>query len=196
MILGKGYNSNPRDCPRAINGEVVISHTIWVNMLIRSYSESEHLRYPRYRGCEVVEEWLDYCNFKDWFDKYDHKEVNYHLDKDLLFKGNKIYSPDTCVFLPPALNTLLIQSNSIRGELPIGVTVDKRSGKYGASCKIGNRKKSWLGTYENPISAFNAYKSFKENYVKTQANDWILEGKTLDPKAYEALMRYEILITD
>lgn len=196
MILGVGYNSDPVNCPRSVGGIITQSYIVWNNMLIRCYSNAEHTRYPRYRGCSVIEEWKDYKNFKQWFDAYEYKSQEYHLDKDLLLMNNKVYSSDKCVFLPPQLNTILIKSNSIRGKYPVGVVEDKRRGVFEASCRVEDRKTQFLGYYKTPEEAFSVYKIFKEAHIKEVTNDWVASGKVLDPRAYQALVNYEINITD
>ena len=44
-----------------------------------------------------------------------------------------------------------------------------------------------------PEEAFLAYKKDKEAYIKDVANKW---KDKIDPRAYEALMNYEVEITD
>ena len=66
----------------------------------------------------------------------------WQLDKDILIKGNKIYSPDTCCFVPSEINNLFVGCNKSRGSLPIGVTFNKRLKRYVA--QISKNKKYWL----------------------------------------------------
>ena len=61
-----------------------------------------------------------------------------HLDKDILIKGNKIYSPQTCCFVPENLNSLITKNDSIRNNLPIGVSWDKKKNKFISTCSIYN----------------------------------------------------------
>ena len=56
----------------------------------------------------------------------------YHLDKDILVKGNKVYSPETCCFVPQEINSLLVTSVRSRGDQPIGVSYNKLTQKYEA----------------------------------------------------------------
>ena len=81
------------------------SHVIWHNMLVRCYDPNYHKMHPTYIDCSVCEEWKDYSKFHIWFEE--NYIEGYHLDKDKKFKGNKIYSPETCVFLSPKENTTL-----------------------------------------------------------------------------------------
>ena len=121
-----------------------------------------------------------------------------HLDKDILYKGNKIYSPSTCIFVPNRINTLFTKSNLTRGKYPIGVNIDNKTHKFRARCSIFdniNKKviRVTLGSYNNEIEAFQCYKRFKENYIKEVAEEY----KNLIPtKLYEAMYKYEVEITD
>jgi hypothetical protein len=102
-----------------IKGIFIISYLTWRSMLERCYSPKSQLIRPTYIGCSVCDEWLIFSNFKEWFD------VNYiegfHLDKDILVEGNKIYSPFTCVFVPQYINSLLTDRRNARGVSPLGV---------------------------------------------------------------------------
>lgn len=145
---------------------------------------------PTYRGCSSgfasFHEFCEWCQHQVGYDK------GFHLDKDLLIKGNKVYSAETCVFLPRDLNNLLAKSDATRGHLPIGVTIERNSVKYRATLKsLGSG--SYLGLFTTVESAFSAYKKAKEDFVKEQANKW---RDQIDSRAYEALMNYTVEITD
>ena len=58
-----------------------------------------------------------------------------HLDKDILCKGNKVYSSETCVFVPARINSIILNSQNRRGDLPVGVNYNKKTGKYRAQYK-------------------------------------------------------------
>ena len=117
----------------------------------------------------------------------------WHLDKDLLVKGNKVYSEDTCVFLPNEINSLLTKRTASRGEYLIGVSWYKTRKAFKAQVNKNKGKPENLGYFKTEIEAFNAYKTAKEYFVKEQAERW--KGK-IDERAYEALMDYEVEITD
>ena len=121
------------------NGKNTRVYDTWKAMLQRCYSEKEHERHPTYIGCEVYEGWHNFQNFAKWY-KDNYYEVGNEkmcLDKDILFKGNKIYSPDTCIFVPETINKLFIKNDKNRGESVIGATLCK-NGKYQAQCNIIN----------------------------------------------------------
>ena len=113
------------------------------------------------------------------------------MDKDILIKGNKIYSSETCVFVPERINLLFIKNDRIRGDLPIGVSYD--GNRYKSQCKNGTHKYIRLGTYDTPEEAFQIYKQYKENVIKDVANEY--KGK-IPEKLYNALMNYKVEITD
>ena len=162
---------------------------IWHHMLHRSYSENCHRRCPSYIGCSVCEEWHDFDNFREWFIE-NHKE-GYHLDKDLLQQGNKVYSPSTCVFLPPRINTLLIECNRSRGDYPIGVYYDKRYKKFKAQCNNGKGKKVHLGCFDNPTDAHQAYKTYKYALIRKIAEE-ALSNKEINQRTHDALLKWKV----
>ena len=114
------------------------------------------------------------------------------VDKDILFKRNKHYSPKTCCFVPDRINSLIIKSDAIRGEYPIGVSYNKRSGLYSASMKKNN-KNIWLGEYTTPEKAFNIYKIEKEKYIKEVADSY---KEKIPDKLYKALYNYCVEVDD
>lgn len=125
-------------------------------MLRRSYGGGR----PTYIDCLVCDEWLTFSNFRKWMEKQDW-EGN-HLDKDILFKGNKIYSPSTCVFVPPQVNTFMNDHGAKRGKYPIGVDFDKKAGFFRA--RVGNpftKSTMHLGYFETEEAANLAWRNAK-----------------------------------
>lgn len=170
----------------------------WLSMLQRCYDPYKINKHMTYIDCYVCEDWLNFQNFAKWFDEnyYKVKNEKMDLDKDILIKGNRIYSPDTCIFVPTRINMLFTKTNKARGEYPIGVT--KRNNKYQAICSIldreSNKKKNIiLGKFDNLTEAFLSYKTFKESYIKQVADEY----KDLIPnKLYEAMYSYSVEIND
>ena len=161
----------------------------WMSMLNRCYSG----KYTTYEDCYVCDEWLNYQNFAEWYE-LNYYEINGEimcLDKDILIKHNKMYSPDTCVFVPSRINNLFIKSNRIRGNLPIGVTC--KDDKYIARCKNGYNKRIHLGTFNTPEEAFYAYKNFKELIIRQTADEYI---NYIPYNLYIAMCNYEVEIND
>lgn len=166
------------------------SYRIWNNMLVRCYDDKYHLKYPTYIGCSVCDEWLLFSKFKEWFDK--NYIEGYALDKDILCKGNKVYSPTTCCFVPNEINALLIKHDNKRGKYPIGV--GKHGDKFCARINLYGKTK-WIGVFNTKEDAFSAYKQEKENYLKEIAEKYFNDGK-ITKKVYNALCKYEVNIND
>ena len=115
-------------------------YLVWRNMLERCYSSRWQEKYPTYAGCTVSADWLMFSNFKNWMEKQNF-EGN-HLDKDILFEGNKIYSPDTCVFISPMVNTFVNDCRATRGKLLVGVSWHKGASKFQSRCSNPFTKKN------------------------------------------------------
>lgn len=169
-------------------------YNVWVSMIGRCYTTNTRPRDKSYIGCEVCQDWLTYSNFHNWFYAPNNGYVKgYNLDKDIISKGNKIYSPSTCCFIPQELNKIFTKRKSRRGEFPIGVIISK-SGKYDSRIKI-DKKDYYLGAYTTIEEAFNAYKNAKERHIRNVAERYFQEGKITE-RVYNALMKYEVEITD
>lgn len=146
-----------------------------------------------YEGCSVSERFKNFEEFKKWcYEQVGFGKEGFHLDKDILVKGNKIYSEDTCCFVPQEINSFYTRANKIRGKYPVGVFFNKRSGRFVASISIEDMTKK-LGSYDNEWSAFMSYKIAKQQRAKYLANKW--KGQ-IDERVYEALMNYNVLLTD
>lgn len=130
-------------------------YTRWQHMLIRCYSESHQKAHPAYVGSSVDERWFSLTSFIEWAkDKYSEGLA---LDKDILIKGNKVYSPEACCFVPSYINNLLLIRQSKRGDCPLGVT---RSGhRFQAFCR--GAEKENLGRYATPEEAHSVWQSNK-----------------------------------
>ena len=171
-------------------GKVLKKYTCWNSILFRSYSEKHHVKNPAYRDVTVDERWYNFQNFGDWFDEIFKPHMqNWHLDKDILVKNNKIYSPETCCFVPNEINSLFTKSDSKRGIYPIGVV--KEGSKFRAQSCSNNKR--YLGYYDTPEEAFQVYKVAKETYIKEVADKW---KDQISEKVYKAMYNYEVEITD
>lgn len=180
------------------NGERLDSYKCWKDMVRRCYSAKFQEKHPTYKGCSVCDEWLYYPNFKKWYDENYYKINNKtsQLDKDILIKGNKVYSPNICVFVPNFINSLFTKSQNSRGELPIGVSYRKANKKYQANLSVFKDGKSTvkhLGCFDTADEAFEAYKKAKEEYIKEVADEY---KDKIPAKLYEAMYSYEVGIDD
>lgn len=180
-VFGKGFN----DTHGSSNKK---PHQLWISMMSRCYSDSYRKNFKSYIGCEVSECWHLFSNFKEWFEK--NYVEGWQLDKDILVKGNKIYSPDTCCFVPNEINLMLTNGKRARGKYPIGVS--KHYNKFTSYCRVGDVRKC-LGQFDTPSEAFFAYKKAKETHIRQIADKW---KNQLEPKVYEALYNYQVEITD
>ncbi len=197
MVYGVGIVKHKY--PILENGRKTKEYDAWHSILRRCYSESYQQKCPTYRGCEVCNEWLLYDNFYEWITsqtnyKYWKKNMYWMIDKDIIYKGNKLYSPDRCCLVPQNINKLFIRSNATRGSSPIGVA-NCDNGFQVYCCNPFTNKQEYLGIYVSEIDAFNRYKNVKEKYIKDIAK--IEYGKgTITCKCYEAMMNYKVEITD
>lgn len=169
-------------------------YTTWSEMLRRCYNKKYQSKEPTYIGCEVCKEWYNFQTFAKWFEEnyYEVKNEGMALDKDILIKGNKIYSPKNCVFVPKRINNLFTKNNSSRGSLPIGVR-ELPSGKFQAYCNNKYNKWNSIGTYPTINEAFNAYKEYKELLIKEIADEYKIYIPSI---LYDAMYKYEVEIND
>ena len=105
------------------NGKLKREFKIWHNMLKRCYDSEFQERNPTYKGCTAENDWFNFQNMAEWIENnyYEVPGERMHLDKDILCKGNKVYSRETCIFVPERINTLFVKKDNARGNDPIGV---------------------------------------------------------------------------
>mgnify|MGYP003600331273 CR=1 FL=1 len=189
-----------------IIGECVIStnqkhhkeYRIWEGMLDRCYNPITQKKQPAYIGCSASEFFLYYPNFKEWcnnqigFGLKDDNGKSFALDKDILIKGNKVYSEDTCCFVPPEINSLMAGCKRKKGSTMVGTAYDHKLKKFRSSI-VKRGVKYHLGCYATELEAFSVYKFEKESYIKEVAEKW---RQQLGAEVYETLMSYEIETTD
>ena len=176
------------------NGKITKYYSYWNSMLQRCYDNKFKEKRPTYEGCEVCAEWHNFQAFAEWYNDnyYEIPGEVMSLDKDILFKGNKIYSPETCVFVSNEINLLFTKSNKSRGDYPIGVSYHKRDKMYMVRCNNG-KGSDYLGRFDNIYDAFYMYKVHKEKIIKQRADEY---KQYLPQNVYEALYNYQVEITD
>jgi len=190
-IMGIGINKG--NIPTKINGSTTREYNMWIGML-RRCTEKRWVTHPTYMGTNCSENFKNYNFFHSWcteqigFDAVDEMGNTWQLDKDILLRGNRTYSESVCCFVPQRINSLLTKSNKSRGYYPIGVFFDKARNKIKAQCNNGSIK-VYLGSFNTPQEAFQAYKTYKEALIKEVANEY---KEQLDYRVYEALMNYEV----
>ena len=179
----KGSTKSPKEIELNLKKRC---YSIWRGMLERCYSKEYHLKKPTYKECSVCEEWHNFQNFAKWYDEnyYEIMGEVIHLDKDILVKGNKVYSPETCVFAPCSINVLF--SDYINKT-----HIKKNKENYKVLISKHN-KKVILGYSDTYEEALMIYKNGKESYIKQVADEY---KDRIPKKLYNAMYNYKIEIT-
>ena len=201
--LGVDKEGNVPNTAELKDGKSVVTwkYRKWQNMLQRCFDNKYKEKEPAYKDVTCCERWLCFTNFLEDLEilkqEYNwNKDEKLTLDKDILHKGNKIYSLENCVLVPDYINSLFTKRDAKRGEYPIGVSYHKGAKKYQAQCNI-NGKLTRLGLYNTIEEAFNAYKIAKENEIKKIANDCVSKGYiTQESRLYNAMISYQVKIDD
>lgn len=160
-----------------------VAYNKWCSMLFRCYGEKSKIENPTYSECTVCEEWHNFQNFAQWFEKNypGGKSQEWQLDKDLKVIGNKIYSPETCIFIPQNINLFTVSRQNDRGEYMIGVTWNKEKKKFRAQCNNPfTVKNEHIGYFSDELSAHLAWRSVKSAYAdrlaKSQKLDYVRDA--------------------
>jgi hypothetical protein len=192
--LVHGVGINDWDNAVVLNGKNIREYELWSCMLKRCFSKNYKEQRPTYNKVTCCQEWLSLKSFiKDVSQMKGYDMASWQLDKDILVKGNKLYSKETCCFVPLEVNSLLVNGCKLRGEWPIGVRFHKRDGKFVAQIRANGKERYHLGYFTSPEEAFLAYKAAKEAYIKEVANKW---KDQLDERVYQALLNYTVDIAD
>lgn len=126
----------------------------WSHMMTRCYDSNYKAKKETYSECAVCEEWHNFQNFAEWYhNNYPADGEKYCLDKDLKVIGNKVYSPDMCMFVSNLVNVFITDSGKTRGPHPIGVTKTP-GGRFVARCSNPIAGSSdYLGTFDSELNA-------------------------------------------
>lgn len=178
----------------SIKNKLTIEYKTWHNMIGRCFVPQWQKQQKTYVDCTVCNEWLNFQNFAQWYKDnwYEVEGERMELDKDILIKNNKIYSPETCCFVPKRMNLLIINRKNYRGDTPLGVR-DTDNGSFHVTTNDEYGKLNYLGTYHSEKLAFNTYKNFRENVYKKVAN---IYKDRIPLNLYNALYNRKIEITD
>lgn len=186
ILYGVGYMGVGKHKSK-IKGVNVPHYSVWTGAIIRCYCPTRQAKRPSYIGCSISKNWLCYQNFAEWYTTHESCGLGYELDKDLVVKGNRIYSAETCTMIPREIN-LAIRTDRINvNDLPVGVFKTK-SGSYTAGTRTKG-KDFHIGTFSTPEEASAAYVIAKEAYVKELALEW---KDKIEPRAFEALMNWSV----
>lgn len=131
-------------------------------MIGRCYDDNLKKINPSYNGCSVIDDWIIFSNFRGWMEKQDWKGKS--IDKDIINPGNKIYSPENCVFVLSSLNNLVVNKSSLGSNTPVGVYKCKRTGSYSAKVRYRGGY-IHLGVFELVEKADQAYRKEKYNII-------------------------------
>lgn len=145
------------------------AYKLWANMVRRCYDDDNRKLFPTYQGCTVCPEWLSLSGFLAWVEKQGDI-TGLVLDKDLLQPGCKVYSPQTCLFIPMALNVALTLPSKPR-EWPLGVRPSGKGYRAEISGGIRNTSKP-LGTRSTPLEAHRLWQQAKIASIVERLSDW------------------------
>lgn len=196
-VFGIGMTGNKY--PTRENGTHTKEYISWMGMLRRCCNEEYKEKNVTYTNVKCCEDWLYFPNFYEWLHNQDNFDKWYNgskwaIDKDIICKGNKTYSPDTCCLVPQNINSLFTKRDKERGDYPIGVCYHKRVKMFNSYCHENGKMYS-IGYFNTIEDAFNAYKKYKENLIKRIAKDEFERGNITE-KCYNAMINYEVEITD
>jgi hypothetical protein len=185
LVCGVGINDADYVTSYIVNGKQKRCpfYITWKSMLTRCYNQKSLIKNPTYIGCSVCDEWLKFSTFKAWMETQNWQGLC--LDKDILDQHNKIYSPETCLFVTKAINVLFTKSDNVRGSYKIGVSFSKSRNKFKAACNTYNNKKE-LGYYLTEDEAHNVYKIFKLAHIRNLALE------QTDERLKSAMLKYTI----
>ena len=175
----------------SVGRKPIWQYKMWKNMLMRCFCNKCKQEHPTYRDVTCCKEWLSFGTFVEWV----NKQVGYcglkpysDLDKDILKVGNKEYCPECCSIVPTEINLLFTTGKATRGDLPIGVYYNKKSGRFSAHIRRFGVLNT-IGLYDTPEEAFAVYKIAKEAHVKSMALQY---KDVLRPDVFDALMVWQV----
>ena len=167
LVFGFGENDADYVVRKRVNGKTVTckAYQAWVNMLSRVYNEKSRHVWITYTGSSVCDEWRSFMKFKGWYDE--NFVDGWHIDKDVL-SDCRVYSPESCIFIPVWINNFITRNRREKFKLPIGVYFDKRTKKYQAHCYDSiNKKQECIGRFSSKEEAHNEWKKKKLEVART-----------------------------
>lgn len=184
VVFGVGSNDSTFAVSGMIDGrpESHRGYKAWTQMIMRCYNPTYLNKKSSYRDAYVCNDWMMFTPFLEWWRQA--YIDGYHLDKDLLITGNKIYRPEACVYIPPDLNTFTADNRSVRGEHPIGVCWHKGDSRFQSEVMGPGGKRIHLGRFKTALEAHEAW--FEKKIELAQRFKPICE--TIHPKLFEGLI--------
>ncbi|ATW58271.1 hypothetical protein CNR37_00064 [Pseudomonas phage ventosus] len=125
---------------------------------------------PTYADVSCCDDWLLFSNFKAWMVTQPWNFEKSGLDKDLRIPGSKIYSPDTCRFIPPYINNLVIEKPYARGSYPLGACFDSQSGRFKG--QVRSRGNLTTRLFDNVKEAHGFFQVTKARDIRTEVLNW------------------------
>ena len=180
--LGIGFVGSGNYKPK-INNKMTPEYRTWDCMLRRCYS-SINSRAKTYSDVEVCEEWYNFQNFAKWYEE--NYVDGWVMDKDIICPDCRLYSPETCRFIPEDINNIFKGNNRTLTGLPRGV-YPKDGGYQCSMSKFG--KNEYLGYYKTVEEAHETYIKHKTQYLKDVAEKW--KG-IISEEVYQAILNYDI----
>jgi len=156
----------------------------WTALIQRCFDKKWRYRHPHYKDVTVCKEWHNFQVFAEWFEANwkSWMDSSWDLDKDILSKNSKIYSPSTCCFIPKEINGGITKLNKFKGDLPIGIS--KSNNKFKVIIVIKG-KNNYLGSYDTLEKASSVYKEAKNKYILNLITPY---KEQLDVKVYKKLI--------
>lgn len=164
----------------SINGRHTLEYNVWGILIARVYGTNSNIRFPTYHNTTMCKEWLNFQNFADWYCNNGYYGMGYELDKDILYPGNRHYSPSTCCMVPKYINNLI--STQKEGNLGYPRGVSKNN--YGYMATLNGK---YIGNYATVEEASRAYEIKLREYVLIVIEEWKL---VIDERVYDALMDF------
>ena len=165
------------------------AYMTYANVVKRAKTGGEYqAKNPAYIGTSNGFE--DFQAFADWAtQQIGYGVPGFELDKDLLVPGNKVYSQETCCFLPKEINTALIRDHSSKTSgFPVGIYRHNKNGlvaKTSIRGKLVHLASTPTSTETDIAHLVQIYEEAKQLYLHTLA---VEHQQNLDPRAFEALM--------
>lgn len=159
------------------------------NMVTRTQAGGKYqARQPSYIGCQNGFE--SFQAFTDWaIQQVGYAVPGFELDKDLLVPGNKVYSPETCCFLPAQINLALHRDQlGKKSDYPVGICTYNKNGlkaRISIDGKLISLAYTTTDTPENRAFLSNLYERAKQTYLHQLAERF---KDQIDPRAYQALL--------
>lgn len=181
-IYGVGYIGQGKySSSTKVNGKHTKYYMVWHSMMQRCYSKIAHVAQPTYAEVTVCKEWHNFQNFAAWYENNHDVQLvkDWQLDKDILAKGNKVYSSETCCLIPREINILF--TNKVNSIVCSG-----KNRRYSIQITMGGQKHT--GTYNTLEEASEKCFRIKESHIKVLAEKYRL---TIPEEVYNALINYK-----